>query len=294
MFMKKPNVAILTDTNSGIFAERAKEMGIFVISMPFFLDGQLYYEGDTISMDSFFEQMKSNPQMEFKTSMPSPGYITEVWKKLLETHDEVVYIPMSSGLSASCSVAQGLSEDFDGKVQVVDNQRISLTQYSSVMDAINLKEAGKNALEIKTILEDQKFQSSIYIMVDTLDYLKKGGRVTPGAALLGGFLRIKPVLQIQGEKLDSLAKARGIKAAKNIMIKALKEDLEGRFSNISDEMELFISYSYQSKETVDQWIQEVRDAFPGYTVTGDPLSLVISCHTGPGALGIGCARRVKA
>ncbi len=287
-------VAIMTDNQSGIFPEEGKKLGVYILRMPFFLDGKQYYENETITAQEFFDRMEHNPDMEFSTSMPPAGEVLSMWKEALKTHDEVVYIPMSSGLSSSCETATLLAQQFDGKVQVVNNQRISLTQRQSVYDAMTLRDQGKSAKEIKDILEAEKFNSSIYIMVGSLDYLKRGGRVTPAAALLGGLLRIRPVLQIQGEKLDAFAKARSLKAAKKIMFDALHKDLDGRFKPFVDkkEMEVYISYTHGQPEQVKQWFEEVKTEFSDFNVTQDPLSLSISCHTGPGCLGIGCARKV--
>lgn len=287
-------VAIMTDNQSGIFPEEGKKLGIYILRMPFFLDGKQYYENETITAQEFFDRMEHNPDMEFSTSMPPAGEVLSMWKEALKTHDEVVYIPMSSGLSSSCETATLLAQQFDGKVQVVNNQRISLTQRQSVYDAMTLRDQGKSAKEIKDILEAEKFNSSIYIMVGSLDYLKRGGRVTPAAALLGGLLRIRPILQIQGEKLDAFAKARSLKAAKKIMFDALHKDLDGRFKPFVDkkEMEVYISYTHGQPEQVKQWFEEVKTEFSDFNVTQDPLSLSISCHTGPGCLGIGCARKV--
>lgn len=287
-------VAIMTDNQSGIFPEEGKKLGVYILRMPFFLDGKQYYENETITAQEFFDRMEHNPDMEFSTSMPPAGEVLSMWKEALKTHDEVVYIPMSSGLSSSCETATLLAQQFDGKVQVVNNQRISLTQRQSVYDAMTLRDQGKSAKEIKDILEAEKFNSSIYIMVGSLDYLKRGGRVTPAAALLGGLLRIRPILQIQGEKLDAFAKARSLKAAKKIMFDALHKDLDGRFKPFVDkkEMEVYISYTHGQPEQVKQWLEEVKTEFSDFNVTQDPLSLSISCHTGPGCLGIGCARKV--
>lgn len=287
-------VAIMTDNQSGIFPEEGKKLGVYILRMPFFLDGKQYYENETITAQEFFDRMEHNPDMEFSTSMPPAGEVLSMWKEALKTHDEVVYIPMSSGLSSSCETATLLAQQFDGKVQVVNNQRISLTQRQSVYDAMTLRDQGKSAKEIKVILEAEKFNSSIYIMVGSLDYLKRGGRVTPAAALLGGLLRICPILQIQGEKLDAFAKARSLKAAKKIMFDALHKDLDGRFKPFVDkkEMEVYISYTHGQPEQVKQWFEEVKTEFSDFNVTQDPLSLSISCHTGPGCLGIGCARKV--
>lgn len=287
-------VAIITDNQSGIFPEEGKKLGVYILRMPFFLDGKQYYENETITAQEFFDRMEHNPDMEFSTSMPPAGEVLSMWKEALKTHDEVVYIPMSSGLSSSCETATLLAQQFDGKVQVVNNQRISLTQRQSVYDAMTLRDQEKSAKEIKDILEAEKFNSSIYIMVGSLDYLKRGGRVTPAAALLGGLLRIRPILQIQGEKLDAFAKARSLKAAKKIMFDALHKDLDGRFKPFVDkkEMEVYISYTHGQPEQVKQWFEEVKTEFSDFNVTQDPLSLSISCHTGPGCLGIGCARKV--
>lgn len=287
-------VAIMTDNQSGIFPEEGKKLGVYILRMPFFLDGKQYYENETITAQEFFDRMEHNPDMEFSTSMPPAGEVLSMWKEALKTHDEVVYIPMSSGLSSSCETATLLAQQFDGKVQVVNNQRISLTQRQSVYDAMTLRDQGKSAKEIKDILEAEKFNSSIYIMVGSLDYLKRGGRVTPAATLLGGLLRIRPILQIQGEKLDAFAKARSLKAAKKIMFDALHKDLDGRFKPFVDkkEMEVYISYTHGQPEQVKQWFEEVKTEFSDFNVTQDPLSLSISCHTGPGCLGIGCARKV--
>lgn len=275
-------VAIMTDNQSGIFPEEGKKLGVYILRMPFFLDGKQYYENETITAQEFFDRMEHNPDMEFSTSMPPAGEVLSMWKEALKTHDEVVYIPMSSGLSSSCETATLLAQQFDGKVQVVNNQRISLTQRQSVYDAMTLRDQGKSAKEIKDILEAEKFNSSIYIMVGSLDYLKRGGRVTPAAALLGGLLRIRPILQIQGEKLDAFAKARSLKAAKKIMFDALHKDLDGRFKPFVDkkEMEVYISYTHGQPEQVKQWFEEVKTEFSDFNVTQDPLSLSISCHTG--------------
>ncbi len=288
-------VAIVTDSNSGIFTERGKELGITVIRMPFFLDGKQYYENEDLNAKEFFEKMNKEAHIDFSTSMPPVGEIFTIWSDLLKENDEIVYIPMSSGLSSSCETASQIALEFNGKVQVVNNQRISASQEQSILDALTLRNQGKDAKEIKERLEEEKFNSSIYITVDTLDYLKKGGRITSSAALLAGLLKIKPVLQIQGEKLDSFAKARGMKAAKKAMMKAVKEDLETRFKEFDQkqEMRLLVAYSYQEQEKIDAWLKEVQEAFPGYEICHQQLSLSISCHIGPGGLGIGCAHIVK-
>ena len=222
-------VIIMTDSNSGITQTQAKEMGVVVLPMPFYINEEMFYEDIDLSQEQFYEKLQAGG--DIKTSMPLVGDVTDKWDELLKEYDEVVYIPMSSGLSSSCETAYMLSQDYDGKVEVVNNQRISVTMRQSVIDAKNLAEAGKSAKEIKDILEAAKFDSSIYIMVDTLTYLKKGGRITPAAAALGTLLKLKPVLQIQGEKLDAFAKARTVKQAKNIMIEAMKSDFEKRFDS---------------------------------------------------------------
>lgn len=226
-------VAIVTDSNSGITQEQAKEYGVNVLPMPFFINGETFFEDIDLSQEEFYERLEGNA--DISTSMPAVGSVTELWDKLLEGYDGIVHIPMSSGLSSSCETAIMLAQDYDGKVQVVNNQRISVTQKQSVLDAAELARRGKGAQEIKDYLEQTKFDSSIYIMVDTLAYLKKGGRITPAAAALGTLLKLKPVLQIQGEKLDAFAKARTVKQAKNIMVEAVKNDFEKRFKDTAGE-----------------------------------------------------------
>ena len=236
-------VAVLTDSNSGITQVDAKELGVYVIPMPFFINNETYYEDIDLTQEQFYEKLVDG--VDISTSMPMVGSVTDTWDKLLQEYDEIVYVPMSSGLSSSCETAYMLSQDYDGKVQVVNNQRISVTQRQSVMDAKELAENGKSAAEIKEILEQHKMESSIYIMVDTLSYLKKGGRITPAAAALGTLLRLKPVLQIQGERLDAFAKARTVKQAKSIMIEAMKKDFKERFeSEDGSKMHLEMAYTH--------------------------------------------------
>ena len=253
-------VIIMTDSNSGITQTQAKEMGVVVLPMPFYINEEMFYEDIDLSQEQFYEKLQAGG--DIKTSMPLVGDVTDKWDELLKEYDEVVYIPMSSGLSSSCETAYMLSQDYDGKVEVVNNQRISVTMRQSVIDAKNLAEAGKSAKEIKDILEAAKFDSSIYIMVDTLTYLKKGGRITPAAAALGTLLKLKPVLQIQGEKLDAFAKARTVKQAKNIMIEAMKSDFQKRFdSPDGTKMNLEIAYTFD-KEAAEAFKAEVQEAFP--------------------------------
>ena len=283
-------IAIMTDSNSGITQDESKELGVYVLPMPFYIDGKMYYEDIDLSQEQFYEKLKQD--CEIKTSMPLVGDVTDQWEELLKEYDEIVYIPMSSGLSSSCETAYMLSQDYEGKVQVVNNQRISVTQRQSVMDAKQLAEQGKSAAEIKQILEDVKSESSIYIMLDTLYYLKKGGRITPAAAALGTLLKLKPVLQIQGDKLDAFAKARTAKQGKNIMIETMKKDFEERFqSPDGKKMHLEIAYS-DDKEAAEAFKEEVQKAFPDNEIVMNPLSLSVSCHIGPGAIAIACSKAI--
>lgn len=285
-------VAIMTDSNSGITQAEAKEMGITVIPMPFYIDEKMFYEDIDLTQEQFYEKLRSD--CEIKTSMPLVGNVTDTWDEVLKEYDEIVYIPMSSGLSSSCSTAIMLSEDYDGRVEVIDNQRISVTQRQSVLDAMELAAAGKSAAEIKQILMDAKFDSSIYIMLDTLYYLKKGGRITPAAAALGTLLKLKPVLQIQGEKLDAFAKARTSKQGKNIMIETMKKDFAERFHDADGKnMHLEIAYTYD-REAAEAFKAEVQEAFPDNEIVVNPLSLSVSCHIGPGALAIACSKKIEA
>lgn len=286
--MKK--IAIVTDSNSGITQEMGKSMGIYVIPMPFFIDGELFLEDITLTQEEFYKRLGDNS--DISTSQPSTGEVMECWDELLKEYDEIVHIPMSSGLSSTCHAAQSLSQEYEGKVCVVDNQRISVTQKQSVEDAITLREAGKSAAEIKEILEAEKLQASIYITVDTLKYLKKGGRITPAAAALGTVLNLKPVLQIQGEKLDAFSKVRGWKAAKRTMLKAIEKDLEERFSEVREDMVLGMAYTC-SKEEAQEWKQEIAEKFPEYEIVEGPLSLSVACHIGPGAMAVTCMKKVR-
>ena len=280
------NVAIVTDSNSGISQAEGKELGIYVIPMPFLVDGKLYFEDVDMNKEQFYHFLENDADLS--TSQPSPGDVMDLWDKLLKEYDEIVHIPMSSGLSASCSTAMGLARDYDGKVQVVDNQRISVTMQQSVMDAKHLVAAGNSAAQIKEILEKEALESSIYLMVDTLKYLKKGGRITPAAALLGSALNLKPILQIQGDKLDAYKKVRGVKAAKKNMLEAMKKDVEGRFSDYVTKGQLKLHVAYTTdEETARQWKEEVQSMFPDIAISRiDPLSFSVTCHTGPGVLAI--------
>lgn len=288
-------VAIVTDSNSGITQEMARKLGVYVLPMSFLINGKVVREDIDITQSEFFKELE-NPNVSVSTSQPAPAEVTDLWDRVLREYDELVYIPLSSGLSNSYQTARLLAENYDGRVQVVNNQRISVTLRQSVEDAQTLIDAGWNAEQIREKLEEDKFNSSIYIMVDTLKYLKKGGRITPAAALIGSVLHIKPVLQIQGEKLDAFAKARGAKQAKKIMLDAIRKDMDGRFHDFVEKGDYTIRYSYSEGDDpreVEQWVREIREAFPGADISGDPLSLVIGCHIGPGSLAITVNHKVR-
>ena len=281
--------AIVTDSNSGITQSRGKKLGIYVLPMPFFIDGELFLEDISLTQEQFYERLGADS--DISTSQPSPGNVMELWEKLLKEYDEIVHIPMSSGLSNSCDTAVSIAEEYGGRVQVVNNQRISVTQEQSVYDAMTLRDQGMSAREIREVLEREKFQSSIYITVDTLKYLKKGGRVTPAAAAVGTVLNLKPVLQIQGEKLDAFAKVRGWKAAKRTMLNAIEKDLTGRFADVKYDMVLGMAYTCSSEEA-QEWKQEITERFPGYEIVEGPLSLSVACHIGPGAMAVTCMKKI--
>lgn len=286
-------IAIVTDSNSGITQKEGRRLGVSVIPMPFFINEKMYLEGITLKQEEFYQWLKSDASIS--TSQPSPGETMGLWDSLLKEYDEIVQIPMSSGLSTTCATAMALAREYEGRVHVVDNQRISVTQRQSVEDAIALRDAGKGSAEIKKILEDEKFNSSIYITLETLKYLKKGGRITPAAAAIGTVLNLKPVLQIQGEKLDAFAKVRGKKQARRTMLKAMKADFEGRFSQFIENNEMCLMAAYTGNpEEAEEWKQEMQEAFPGMEIRMDPLSLSVACHIGYGSLAIACARKVTA
>lgn len=283
--------AIVTDSNSGINQKEAKELGISVVPMPVLIDGELYYEDLTLTQEQFYEKLKGDAQVS--TSQPNPIDVGEIWDEVLKKYDELVYIPMSSGLSETCHTLSHFAETeerFKGKVFVVDNQRISITQRQSVMDALALAKEGKSGKEISDWLIETKMKSSIYIMVDTLKYLKKGGRLTPAVAAIGTLLKIKPVLQIQGFKLDQFAKVRKLADAKSTMINALKKDLETRFKNEVAENKMVLAIAHT--ECIDEALKfkgEIQEQFPDLEIKFiDPLSLSVSCHIGPGALACAC------
>lgn len=292
IIMKK--VAVITDSNSGITQSEAKELGIHVVPMPFFVNGDTFYEDISMNQKEFYEYLAQGA--EVTTSQPTPDTLTSLWDEVLKEYEEIVYIPMSSGLSSSCGTAMMLSyeEPYENKVFVVDNQRISVTQRRSVLDAMELADKGYDAAQIREILLREKFESSIYIMVDTLSYLKKGGRVTPAAAAIGTVLRIKPVLQIQGEKLDAYAKVKTLKQAKMTMIKAVRRDFEFRFHDPDGErFHMQVAYTEDDTEAM-LFKEELEQEFPGHTIDiVDPLSLSVSCHIGPGALAVAISRKVE-
>ena len=285
-------VAIITDSNSGITQEEGKQLGIRIVPMPFMINGEEYLEDITLTQQEFYAKLDEGS--DISTSQPSPESIMALWDEVLEEYDEIVHIPMSSGLSGSCQTAMMLAEDYDGKVEVVNNQRISVTQRQSALDAKELAAKGMCAAEIKEKLEAVKFDSSIYITLDTLKYLKKGGRITPAAAALGTLLRLKPVLTVQGEKLDAFAKARTMKQAKSMMVAAITKDLEERFGDRTGKnVHLEVAHT-DNQEEADEFAKELRELFPA---TGEiviaPLSLSVSCHIGPGSLAVACSKVIE-
>lgn len=284
-------VAVVTDSNSGITQAEGKRLGIYVLPMPFTIDGQDYFEDINLSQQEFYGRMAEDA--DISTSQPSPEDVMKLWEKLLKEYDEVVHIPMSSGLSGACQTAQMLSQDYDGKVQVVNNRRISVTQRQSALDALELAGREWNALQIREELERTKSDSVIYITVDTLKYLKKGGRITPAAAALGTLLKLKPVLTILGEKLDAFAKARTTKQAKTMMITAIERDLEQRL-NDKECLHTHLAVAHtQNEEAAELLKVELQERFPHADIHVDPLSLSIACHIGPGSLAIAATRRLE-
>lgn len=285
-------VAVITDSNSGITQKQAEELGIKVIPMPFFINGEVFYEDINLSQEEFYKKLEDGA--DISTSQPSIGDILDLWDKTLKEYDEIIHIPMSSGLSGSCETAMMLANDYEGKVFVVDNQRISVTQRMSVLEAIDMADEGMSGKEIKEYLEATKMESSIYITLDTLKYLKKGGRITPAAAALGTFLKLKPVLQIQGEKLDAYAKARTLKQAKTIMTEAIMDDFVTRFNDTkeAESMNIAVAYTGSSAEC-EIFKDELQKLLPEHDIMMDPLSLSVSCHIGPGAVAVACAKKRK-
>ncbi len=279
-------VAVVTDSNSGINAAEAAQLGIFCVSMPVLIDAQTYFEGVDINMDAFYESLLSGKQVT--TAMPSPEEVTRAWDAALGSgYDELVYIPMSSGLSSSCASAIALSADYGGRVQVADNHRISVPQRLSVLDAMRLAESGLSAAKIRARLEQEAYNASIYIAVDTLEYLKRGGRVTAAGAAIATVLGIRPILTIQGERLDACDKVRGMKHAQQRMIEHIRQDIEGRFSSVPrGQLKLAAAGTFLDEKQAQAWVEMICEAFPGEEVIYDPLSLSIGCHTGPNAAGV--------
>lgn len=287
-------VAIMTDSNSGITQSEAKGLGIFVLPMPFTIDGQEYKEDINLTQDEFYDKLMNGA--EVFTSQPATGEVTAFFDRILKDYDQIVHIPMSSGLSGSCQTAMMLADDeaYKGKVFVVDSQRISVTQKWDVFDAVTLAKQGKSAQEIYDILMENKLNASIYITVNTLEYLKKGGRITPAAATLGGLLKIKPILTIQGEKLDSFQKTRTMQKAAKIMIEALRHDIQERIDPTHEDMSdarIMIAYTYDKDQALE-FKKEVEEAFPNHDIICDPLSLSVACHIGPHSLAIAACKKI--
>lgn len=286
-------IAVVTDSNSGITQAQAKEMGVAVLPMPFMIDGETYYEDITLTREQFYQRLKDNA--DIATSQPTPDSILKMWDKLLKEYDQIIHIPMSSGLSGSCSTAMMLAgeDEYEGKVFVVDNRRISVTQYQSVKDAQMLAAMGMDGTQIMKRLEETAADSVIFITVDTLKYLKKGGRITPAAAALGTLLKIKPVLIILGEKLDSFAKARTMKQAKTMMMNAIQKELDGRLHDSEcRNCHLAIAHT-DNEEAALEFKKEVEERFPNADVYMAPLSLSIACHIGPGSLAVTATRKME-
>ena len=282
--------AIVTDSNSGIFEKEAREMGIYVVPMPIIIDGKTYYEGVDLTYEKFYQSLIDGQKVT--SSQPSPGNILDLWEYLfIQGYDEIVYIPMSSGLSHSYETASLLAENYDGKVQVVDNHRISVTQRHAVEDALMLSRQEYQAKEIKDILEKTAYDSIIYVGVETLEYLKKGGRITPAAATMGSILHIKPLLVINGERLDAFAKVRGTKNCKKREIEQMKKIAE-EYRQSGSEIRIGVASSILDDEKSTEWLQMVQSAFPHEKIHYDPLTFSIGCHVGPGAFGMGITKKI--
>jgi len=285
--MKK--IAIMTDTNSGITEEKGRQMGVSVLAMPFTINEKHYKEGINLSREAFFKEQEEGA--EIYTSMPALGEVKQRWDQLLASYDEVIYIPMSSGLSSSCESAMSMAQEYDGKVYVIDNQRISVPQKSSVEDAIALVRMGKNSEEVKQILERDRLNSDIYISVEDLKYLKKGGRITPAVATIGTILNIRPILQIHGEKLDAYAKVRGSKKAKQCIINALKDSMKRMEVYTPEEVRVQAAYTCNEEEAA-RWVDELKETFPQFHIEAAPLPLSVACHIGAGAVAAAITKRL--
>ena len=283
-------IAIVTDSNSGITQAQSKQLGVWVLPMPFYINDELFLEDITLTQEQFYDYLAQGADV--KTSQPAPGDVTELWDTLLKDHDAVVHIPMSSGLSGSCVTAAQLAEDYDGRVQVVDNHRISVTQEESFFSAYRLAQQGLSAAEIKAYLEERAYDASIYITVDSLEYLKKGGRITPAVAAFAAVLNLKPILQIQGDKLDTFAKARGMRLAETRMIEAVKADRETRFADTPDgALIIAAAGSFEDPEQAERWRTLVQAEFPALDVPYAGLPCSIACHVGMNAVGIAVMKR---
>lgn len=287
-------IGIVTDSHSSITQKEAAELGVMVLPMPFYFDEECYYEGTTLSREEFFEKLDSGKKVS--TSQPAPAEVMKIWDSALEKFEQILYMPISSGLSGSCSAAFVIAQEqkYKGRVHVVDNGRVSTPMHRSILDALELIEEGYTALEIKQILEDEKEKMVIYIGVETLEYLKQGGRITPATALLGTVLHIKPVLKLDIGTLDTFQKCRGFIKARKTMIEAMQQDLNTTFQEAYQKNEVYLlAASSASEEITKEWVEEIKEAFPGMEVMCDNLSLGVSCHTGKGALGIGCSCKPK-
>lgn len=283
--------AIVTDSNSGITQRQAKKLGIFILPMPFMIQEEPFLEGIDLSEEEFYRRLEDGDHVA--TSQPSPGSVTRLWDEILKEYDEILHMPMSSALSGSCESAMMLAAQYDGRVIVSDNKRISVIQRQAALDAKMLADAGFNAEEIKRRLEEDKANTSVYIMLDTLYYLKKGGRITPAAAALGTLLKLKPVLQIQGEKLDAFAKARTTSQGKSIMINAIRNDMNQRLGG-ADKDNIWMQIAHtNNKEAALEFKEELLKVFPGFDIHIDSLSLSVACHIGPGALALACCKKMK-
>lgn len=284
-------VAVVTDSNSGITQQTAEELGLSVLPMPFSMDGKLFYEDVDLTQEMFYQKLEAGSDVS--TSQPSLWAVKELWDSLLAKYEEIVHIPMSSGLSATCASAIMLAREYSGKVQVVDNQRISVTLRQSVLDALTLVRAGWNAVQIREYLEKVKLDAVIYVMMDTLKYVKKGGRAGAAVAAIGSILNIKPVLQIRGVKLEVIAKVRGVKQAVGILLKSMRDDLAGPFKDFAAPCKMWLQIAYTNNlQAAENFLQEVKAAFPGYDIHVDALSLSVACHVGPGALALTCCKKL--
>lgn len=288
--MKK--TGILTDSHSGITQEEAKKLGIYVLPMPFYINDQCHYEGKDISREEFIELLKNDENVS--TSQPSPEAVMNLWDEILKEYEELVYIPISSELSGSCSTAMAMAQndDYEGKVFVVDNGRVSTPMKQSVLDAIELLNEGCSAKEIKNRLEDAKGKMGIFVAVDDLKYLKKGGRISSSVALVGGMLKVKPILKFDIGTLDSFKNCRGLIKAKTVMIEEVKRIVTTDYAEDFEKGNVHIlAASSADEEETKKWVNEIQEAFPGIKVLWDYLPMGITCHIGPGGLGIGYSVR---